>query len=188
MPCPYHPSWPHPLFLRKSDNAENRTRDLWICNQELRPLDHRGCLQFIHSENILPDWSQPLQLSYLKLPNLNHWHSVLNKQHNWRCDALRSTSSAPFSMYCMGRRLKLGEYATRLCILFTACSPLAHSSTLIIKFLPQRQKTTEQANSSGNVSRGACFESRLGHRISQLRVFVGFFNRSEERRVGKECW
>jgi hypothetical protein len=29
-----------PLLLRKSGNAGNRTRDLWICKQELRPLDH----------------------------------------------------------------------------------------------------------------------------------------------------
>jgi hypothetical protein len=33
---------PDPLPLRKSCSARNRTRDLWICSQELRPLDHRG--------------------------------------------------------------------------------------------------------------------------------------------------
>jgi hypothetical protein len=33
---------PDPLLLRKSDSAENPTRDLWICSQELWPLDHRG--------------------------------------------------------------------------------------------------------------------------------------------------
>jgi hypothetical protein len=53
--------------------------------------------------------------------------------------------------------------------LFTACSPIACSST----FLPPRQKQTEQANSSGNiVSGGVWFESQLGHRLSQLGVFV----------------
>jgi hypothetical protein len=31
-----------PLLLRISGSAENRTRDLWICSQELWPLDHRG--------------------------------------------------------------------------------------------------------------------------------------------------
>jgi hypothetical protein len=30
-----------PLLLRKSDSAGNRTRDPWICGQELWPLDHR---------------------------------------------------------------------------------------------------------------------------------------------------
>jgi hypothetical protein len=35
---------PDPLLLRKSDSAGNRTRDLWICSQELWPLDHRGGL------------------------------------------------------------------------------------------------------------------------------------------------
>jgi hypothetical protein len=33
---------PGPLLLRKSGSAGNRTRDLWICSQELWPLDHRG--------------------------------------------------------------------------------------------------------------------------------------------------
>jgi hypothetical protein len=32
---------PEPLLLRKSGSAGNRTRDLWICSQELWPLDHR---------------------------------------------------------------------------------------------------------------------------------------------------
>jgi hypothetical protein len=33
---------PDPLLLRKSGSAGNRTRDLWVCSQELGPLDHRG--------------------------------------------------------------------------------------------------------------------------------------------------
>jgi hypothetical protein len=33
---------PDPLLLRKSGSAVNRTRDLWICSQELWLLDHRG--------------------------------------------------------------------------------------------------------------------------------------------------
>jgi hypothetical protein len=33
---------PDAHFLRKSGRAWNRTRDLWICSQKLRPLDHRG--------------------------------------------------------------------------------------------------------------------------------------------------
>jgi hypothetical protein len=30
------------LLLRKSGSAGIRTQDLWICSQELWPLDHRG--------------------------------------------------------------------------------------------------------------------------------------------------
>jgi hypothetical protein len=33
---------PDPLFLRKSGSTGNETQDLWICSQELWPLDHRG--------------------------------------------------------------------------------------------------------------------------------------------------
>jgi hypothetical protein len=46
--APYFPlrGWVEPVpdqpLLRKSDKAGNRTRDLWICSQELWPLDSRG--------------------------------------------------------------------------------------------------------------------------------------------------
>jgi hypothetical protein len=33
---------PEPLVLRKSGSTGNQTRDLWICRQELWPLDFRG--------------------------------------------------------------------------------------------------------------------------------------------------
>jgi hypothetical protein len=36
--------FPDPLLLRKSGSAGNQTWDLWICSQELWPLDHRGSL------------------------------------------------------------------------------------------------------------------------------------------------
>jgi hypothetical protein len=39
---------PDPLLLRKSGSAGNRTRELWICSQELWPLDLRGSLAFIY--------------------------------------------------------------------------------------------------------------------------------------------
>jgi hypothetical protein len=38
---------PDPLLLRKSGSAGNRTRGLWVCNQELWPQDHRGALSGI---------------------------------------------------------------------------------------------------------------------------------------------
>jgi hypothetical protein len=37
-------SVPDPLLLRKCGSAGNRNPDLWICSQELWPLDHRGGL------------------------------------------------------------------------------------------------------------------------------------------------
>jgi hypothetical protein len=40
---------PNPLLLRKSGSAGKRTWDLWICRQELWPLDHRGGpLLYVH--------------------------------------------------------------------------------------------------------------------------------------------
>jgi hypothetical protein len=33
---------PDPLLLKKSGRVGNRTRELWICNQKLCQLDHRG--------------------------------------------------------------------------------------------------------------------------------------------------
>jgi hypothetical protein len=42
-----YPRWwvypvPDPMLLRKHGSAWNRTRGLWICSQELWPLDHRS--------------------------------------------------------------------------------------------------------------------------------------------------
>jgi hypothetical protein len=44
VPLLYSRGWvdPVPDLLRKSGSAGNRTRDLWICSQELWSLDHRG--------------------------------------------------------------------------------------------------------------------------------------------------
>jgi hypothetical protein len=33
---------PDPILLRKSGSPGYRTGNLWICSQELWPLDHRG--------------------------------------------------------------------------------------------------------------------------------------------------
>jgi hypothetical protein len=38
---------PDPLLLRKPGRAGNRTRNLWICSQELWPLDGRGGLYIL---------------------------------------------------------------------------------------------------------------------------------------------
>jgi hypothetical protein len=43
---------PDPLLLRKSASAGNRTRDLWICSQELWPLAHRGGLELTQNDFI----------------------------------------------------------------------------------------------------------------------------------------
>jgi hypothetical protein len=39
-----------PLLIRKSGSSGNWTQDLWICSQELWPLDHRG---FQYPPNII---------------------------------------------------------------------------------------------------------------------------------------
>jgi hypothetical protein len=44
---------PDPLLLIKSGSAGNLTRDLWICTQELRPLDHRGGHGMVSSNKVL---------------------------------------------------------------------------------------------------------------------------------------
>jgi hypothetical protein len=48
---------PDPLLLRKSGSIGNWTRDLWICSQELWPLDHRGgCLDTMtQRKHLVPD-------------------------------------------------------------------------------------------------------------------------------------
>jgi hypothetical protein len=51
-----HKGWvdpvPDPLLLRKSGRARNRTRDLWVCSQELWLLDGRSGLQICHKGNL----------------------------------------------------------------------------------------------------------------------------------------
>jgi hypothetical protein len=73
---------PEPLLLRKSDSAGNRTQDLWICSQELWPLDGRGGL------------TTTITLSYLCLiitkisTRANERASLIKHQHD-----VRSTKS-----------------------------------------------------------------------------------------------
>jgi hypothetical protein len=43
---------PDQLLLRKSGSAGNLTRDLWICSQELWPLDHRGGVIWYHLTDV----------------------------------------------------------------------------------------------------------------------------------------
>jgi hypothetical protein len=43
---------PDPLLLGKSGSDGNRTRVLWTCSQELRPLDHRAGLDLKTAETI----------------------------------------------------------------------------------------------------------------------------------------
>jgi hypothetical protein len=47
---------PDPLLLRKCVSVGNRTRDLWICSQELWTLDHRGGL-ICSSPVFISQWS-----------------------------------------------------------------------------------------------------------------------------------
>jgi hypothetical protein len=47
---------PDPLLLRKSGSAVNRTWDIWICSQELWPLDHRKNERF--TDVLYSKWAQ----------------------------------------------------------------------------------------------------------------------------------
>jgi hypothetical protein len=58
---------PDPLLLRKSGSAGNRTRDLWICRQELWTLDRRG-------GSILISWL------YTNLNGLRAWRILLESR------------------------------------------------------------------------------------------------------------
>jgi hypothetical protein len=54
-----HKGWvdpvPDPLLLRKSGNAGNRTRDLWVSSQELWPLDYNFVCGSIRVWSMLSD-------------------------------------------------------------------------------------------------------------------------------------
>jgi hypothetical protein len=72
---------PDPLLLREYGIAGNRTRDLWSCSQELRPLDHSGglltsSLIYIHLYNAM--WWTGMDLRIRKLTQaflLSFWRS-----------------------------------------------------------------------------------------------------------------
>jgi hypothetical protein len=140
--------------------------------------------------SMLPDWSQALQLSHLKLHNLNHWRNLTNNTNEKYCllrsDALRSSVSlptfhrivlSPFS----GSKSKPCEYATRRNKRERESSHVStdNDSSNVGKFLPPRQQINEQPHWSGNVSGGGWFESRPTHRLSPVNVFVSFFNPSK---------
>jgi hypothetical protein len=66
---------PDSLLLRKSGSARNRTRDLWICSQELWPLDHRGGpLRSTAPVNIITTW----WLSKSTILNFTFSHTDVN--------------------------------------------------------------------------------------------------------------
>jgi hypothetical protein len=50
---------PDPLLLRKSGSAGNRTRDLYICSQELWSLDHRGGQSPLNSPKLSSQITSP---------------------------------------------------------------------------------------------------------------------------------
>jgi hypothetical protein len=63
-------SIPDPLLLRKSGSAGNRTCNLGICGQELRPLDHRGGLGLFYATECLDDRLKDLE-THICGPNQN---------------------------------------------------------------------------------------------------------------------
>jgi hypothetical protein len=47
---------PDPLLLGESGSSGMRARDLWICSQELRSLDHRGGHLLVYINIIFPSY------------------------------------------------------------------------------------------------------------------------------------
>jgi hypothetical protein len=71
-------------LLTKSCSAGNRTRNLWICSQELWPLDHRGCLS--------------MEITFRNLQFLSYGATSLTRRRvcNWDvtpCDSVRTDVS-----------------------------------------------------------------------------------------------
>jgi hypothetical protein len=64
---------PDPLILRKSCSVENRTRNLWICSQELWPLDHR-------TQNKLLS----VGIMHSRLEYFSWWIMLLQAEPKWR--------------------------------------------------------------------------------------------------------
>jgi hypothetical protein len=63
---------PDPVLLRKSGSAGNQTRDLWICSQELWPLDHRRIYRILKSNMILKNARRVLE--YKRTENVSNWN------------------------------------------------------------------------------------------------------------------
>jgi hypothetical protein len=73
---------PDPLLLRKSGSAGNRIRDLCICSQKLRPLDHRGG-RTVHIVKAKGETLQPVCAKRCKAPyKYSHSHRSLAPTHN----------------------------------------------------------------------------------------------------------
>jgi hypothetical protein len=77
-----------PTTLRKSGSARNRTRDLWICSQELWPLDHRGGLSCTYIIYLIYSWfqfsdyiSQLVKMKYT-LHQLSIWEELIKNLEN----------------------------------------------------------------------------------------------------------
>jgi hypothetical protein len=91
---------PDQLLLRKSGSSRNRTRDLWICSQELWPLDHRGGLlhdnykeQFSILIVVSIIWTKQIQ-TFLNLHNLFYLQLTTNQEPSF-------TSQMPPIIFCM---------------------------------------------------------------------------------------
>jgi hypothetical protein len=91
---------PDPLLLRKCGSARNRTRDLWICSQELWQLDHRYT------------FCDPLKIYFFfetKLgPDVQQWQGRVNtrstvvvsgREYSGRCSSRRHSLLQSHSLH-----------------------------------------------------------------------------------------
>jgi hypothetical protein len=76
-------SIPDPLLLRKSGSTRNRTRNLWICSQELWPLDHRGGVSGMQCHS--NPWLQQETFSNRCITDICYWGNSeeRNAQHSF---------------------------------------------------------------------------------------------------------
>jgi hypothetical protein len=76
-------SVPDSLRLGKPGSAGNRTRNLWICSQELWPLDHSGVL--IYLRTVLQNRGKPPLLTGSRSGSVSFTQSYLKWNEIYKC-------------------------------------------------------------------------------------------------------
>jgi hypothetical protein len=100
---------PDPLLLRKSGSTGNRTRDLWVCSQEVWLLDHRGGQIMIYKCSVNP----------IINPNCIYSHLC-----GWQYHGYHS--------WFVGRKIILQHAENNSCLLSLSC--ITHVSSFVARF------------------------------------------------------
>jgi hypothetical protein len=101
---------PDPLLLRKTGSAGNRPRDLWICSQELWPLDHtkKQSTDIGSVRNFISITEHALLLTEPQCFGIwwNHGSSnlYLTETSSWNCPPwLKKLGKCPWAQSCRMR-------------------------------------------------------------------------------------